>query len=342
MVLDDKYKKLLNDIFSAFFKSPDSINTARFRADNEQSRTELDQLESNGYVQTRDKFYSIHLKALPYLAKMNSDAQTIVKNCGLIFALLRKHYKKNLDEKITVSEIAKNTGLSVDDVIMALRFITQAPILGGFTSTPIRENRAVIVSEHILDYNNFEDILKEQEEWERLSYNRDRETKKLAQTSSQHPAGQEVPLSATSSKAIWQAIESEFGITKMGFGKRINFIKDPFTREVIFRDVAQAFALASAGFSKPSVILAGGVIEELLRQYLKHKKISPIKKTFEGYIKTCEQEGLLKAGIYRLSDSVRYFRNLVHLAREETKRHSITKSAAKSAVASIFTIANDF
>jgi hypothetical protein len=43
-----------------------------------------------------------------------------------------------------------------------------------------------------------------------------------------------------------------------------------------------------------------------------------------------------------LSDSAREFRNFVHLSKESTKKHSITKAAAKGAVSSIFTIANDF
>lgn len=147
---------------------------------------------------------------------------------------------------------------------------------------------------------------------------------------------------AISSKANWKAIEQEFGITKVRFGRSINFITDPFKRKIIFRDVEQAFALASEGFSKPAVILAGGVIEELLRLYLEHKNIKPIDDNFEVYIKTCGQRGLLKKGISRLSDSVRLFRNLVHLARENTARHTISKPTAKAAVAAIFTIANDF
>jgi len=150
------------------------------------------------------------------------------------------------------------------------------------------------------------------------------------------------PLEVLTAKANWKPIESEFGITKMGFGKRINFITDPFTRTIIFRDVEQAFALASSGFSKPAVILAGGVIEELLRLYLEHKQIKPIKNDFDGYIQTCEQHRLLKGNVSHLSHSVRQFRNLVHLSAEETKKHSISKATAIGAVSSIFTIANDF
>ena len=148
----------------------------------------------------------------------------------------------------------------------------------------------------------------------------------------------------TMSKSIknWEAIEDEFGISKKTFGRNINFVSDSFKRSIIFRDVEHSFVLASFGFSKPPVILAGGIIEELLRLYLEHRKISPISDNFDGYIKTCEQNRLLKSGISRLSDSVRHFRNLVHLSKESTKKHTISKATAKGTVSSIFTIANDF
>ena len=150
------------------------------------------------------------------------------------------------------------------------------------------------------------------------------------------------PPEALTAKPNWKAIEGEFGVTKMKFGKRINFIKDTFKRTIIFRDVEQAFILASSGFSKPAVILAGSVIEELLRLYLECKNISPLSENFDGYIRTCEQNGLLKDSVSRLSHSVRQFRNLVHLSAEKTKKHTISKATAKGAVSSIFTIANDF
>jgi hypothetical protein len=342
MVLSDQDKKILNDIFSASLKSPKGLNAARFRADNEQFITELDQLERLGYLQRRDDLYSITLLAFAYLAKENPDAQSIVQKCGLVFALLQGHYRDNLGEKITVPDIARNTGLSVDDVRTALRIIIQAPILGSHTSDVTKEGAFVAPSENILKYKTFEDILKEREEWDKRRYNKYRKSKKLVHINPEYPVEQEASLSATSSTANWSAINSEFGITKNGFGRRINFIKDPFRRTVIFRDVEHSFVLANLGFYKPAVILAGGVIEELLRQYLIHKNIKPIKNDFDGYIQTCEKEGLLKRGISRLSDSARHFRNLVHLSKEETKRHTISKSTAKGAVSSVFTIANDF
>ena len=149
-------------------------------------------------------------------------------------------------------------------------------------------------------------------------------------------------LTDKSSQENWDTIKSEYDISKKDFGKKINFVKDKFKRKVIFRDVEDAFVLASQGFSKPAIILAGGIIEELLRLYLEHKKIKMTSNRFVDYIKACEDKGLLKRGVLRLTDSVRDFRNLVHLANEKAKRHTISKATAKGAVSSIFTIANDF
>lgn len=141
---------------------------------------------------------------------------------------------------------------------------------------------------------------------------------------------------------IWKEIEIEYEKSKKSFGKQINFVKDTFKRDIIFRDVAHAYSLLKGGFSKPAVILAGGVIEELLRLYLMSKKIGVSGKSFEEYVEICIQKGLLKNAISSLTTSTRHFRNLVHLRLEKSQRDTISKSTATMAVASIFSIVNDF
>ena len=207
------------------------------------------------------------------------------------------------------------------------------------------------------EYNNFVRAVSVQyivnsDEEKRKIYNQELDAYETALRSAIHKGEllieeEQPPVSSLSPEAFivradWKSIHSGFGISKNSFGRKINFITDSFKRTIIFRDVEQAFILASSGFSKPAVILAGGVIEELLRLYLEHKQIKPIKNDFDGYIQTCEQHRLLKDSVSRLSHSVRQFRNLVHLSAEETKKHTISKATAVGAVSSIFTIANDF
>lgn len=141
-------------------------------------------------------------------------------------------------------------------------------------------------------------------------------------------------------KKAWSLIEEEFGITKRQFGYRIGFVENAFKRKVLFRDVAHAFMLARDGYSKPATILAGGIIEELLRLLLKSRGEMPTQRRFASYIEACGEAGELGAAVHKLADSVRHFRNMVHLEREDHESRSVTLSAAKGAVASIFTVVN--
>jgi len=140
----------------------------------------------------------------------------------------------------------------------------------------------------------------------------------------------------------WANINSDYDVSKLSFGRKIDFIKDSFKREIIFRDALNAYSLAENGFNKSAVILAGSIIEELLRLYLDYKNIHPSKNNFGEYIKLCESKGILKKGISQLSDSVRHFRNIVHLEKEISPKYTISKATAKNAVSSIFIISNDF
>jgi hypothetical protein len=143
-------------------------------------------------------------------------------------------------------------------------------------------------------------------------------------------------------KEIWSEIEKEYEMGKRVFGKKIKFVKDKFKRKIIFRDVAQSFKLVNTGFPKPALILAGGVIEELLRLYLDDKGVKTDKNNFDSYIKKCEESKLLKSPIGHLNQAVRHFRNMVHLEKEETQETTINKAKAKTAVSAIFAIVNAF
>lgn len=331
---------LLNEIFSASLESPDGVDALKFRADNEQFLTEIDRLVARGFIIRSGNRYSIQPLALAQLAQQNLEAQNMIYRCGLIFDFLRGAYKANQRRKVTISGVSKGTNLSEGDVRAALQIIIQTPILGAHSSDLTAEDAFIEPYEGILKFQSFDDILQEMREQFEPRSSQYSEAQAIPPKTPKYPVEQGILFSA--SQTNWKAITKEFGITKNAFGRKINFVSDKFRRNIIFRDVEHAFLLASSGFSKPAVILAGGVIEELLRLYLEHKGISPIPNSFDGYIKTCEQNRLLKSGISRLSDSARHFRNLVHISNEQAKRDTISKSKAKGAVSSIFTIANDF
>ena len=144
-------------------------------------------------------------------------------------------------------------------------------------------------------------------------------------------------------KESWELIKKEYSVSKREFGKRIFFIKDEYKRKIIFRDIAQAHILSQTGFFKPAVVLAGSILEELLRLYLENKKVSTKNiNNFNDYIESCKKHGLLKINIAELTHVLRGFRNLIHIKNEVSKKENITKSTAIASVSSIFTIANNF
>jgi hypothetical protein len=168
--------------------------------------------------------------------------------------------------------------------------------------------------------------------------NKERERQQIREVNNK---SREIVMKPDSAKA-WDDIKKDYDVSKRTLGKKINFVTDPFKRKIIFRDVEQAYLLAKYGFTKSAVILAGGVIEELLRIYLEYKNIRPNRKSFDSYIQSCENNRLFKSAISKLTESVRHFRNLVHLEKESSSRSTISKATAKGAVSSIFTIVNDF
>ncbi|MFC2035032.1 hypothetical protein ACFLUJ_02790, partial [Chloroflexota bacterium] len=334
MELDTTSRQLLNSIFSATLESPDGVEALRIRADNEQLLSEIDQLESLGFIERKKNRYFIKLLALIQLAEENREAQIMLLNCSRVFDLLRVEYKKNPGDNVMSRDISKITGFSQDAIGTVLNILIQTSVLGGYSGNHASENAWVAPSERILRYQSFEDILQETQEQTKLNNNKYQESKQNTRVITKIPVEQKI--SSSTSKTTWKAIENEFGVTKNSFGRKFNFVSDEFRRKIIFRDVEHAFVLASSGFSKPAVILAGSVIEELLRLYLISKGIKPVNDTFDEYIKACESNGLLKSAISRLSHSVREFRNLVHLSAEKTRSYTVPKATAKGAVSSIF------
>jgi hypothetical protein len=169
------------------------------------------------------------------------------------------------------------------------------------------------------------------------------EERKAKQVGAKMMEGKEPGPAAEARRApdAWKDIEVEYEVSKRALGRRLSFVRDQFKKRVIFRDIKQAFLLAQSGFYKPSVILAGGVVEELLRLFLEHKDVKPGGNTLDSYLKSCVEHHFIKVAVHNLADSVRHFRNLVHLEGEKSESDSISMATAKGAVASIFTISKE-
>ena len=275
----------------------------------------------------------------PENAIFNHVTKIIGVTKGLIF--------KNLGiSGIKAEEIATLAGITERDAEIALKFIFD---LGGFFGSAGGSNKVFGFKEASFrqddsahnEFLRFENLEQKMEQFfTGRAPSSSIKNKKLIRTDFLQNSS--IFRNQQSAQDTWNDIQNNYEISKQTFGKKINFVTDKHKRKIIFRDIEHSYILANNGFSKPATILAGSVIEELLRLYLERKNVKPARNTFEEYIKTCKQKGLLKSEIFRLSDSVRYFRNRVHLSTEKTKTYTISKATAKGAVSSIFTIVNDF
>lgn len=141
-------------------------------------------------------------------------------------------------------------------------------------------------------------------------------------------------------KNIWDEIKADYGVSKQLLGKKLKFITPRNKKEIIFRDIGHAYYFSKNSFPKPAIILAGGIIEEILKSFLEFNDIDAVHKSFNQIIALCESKELIDIANIRLSDSIRYFRNLVHIDKEYNSSLIISNSMAVGAVSSIFTIVN--
>lgn len=139
---------------------------------------------------------------------------------------------------------------------------------------------------------------------------------------------------------VWESIKADYSVTKNIFGKKINFIKDKKVRSILFRDTEQAFLIMRLGFYKPAVILAGGIIEEILRQLLAKKEKFDNNISLIELIRRCKNLNLISIQGNNVSESTRNFRNAVHIHNEVSKENEIIRSVAYNAYSSIFILIN--
>jgi len=248
-------------------------------------------------------------------------------------------------KSVTSNEIAELVSITERDAEIALMLVYD--LRGFFGGGSGRDSYGFKQADFYQDdsaydeFLRFENLEQKMEEFF-VGRNSTTNARKRASSKGESMTTSETLWKLSSSQDIWNDVYEDFDVKKLTFAKSINFVTDDYKRKAIFRDIEQSYILAKNGFSKPAVILAGSVIEELLRLYLKTKKVQPANNTFDEYIKACENSGFLKGAVNRLSDSVRHFRNLVHLEKETSPKHKISKATAKSAVASIFIVSNDF
>jgi hypothetical protein len=271
----------------------------------------------------------------------------IFKNIEKIVEIIKGKIRKDSTiREIRANEIATLVGITEKEAEIALKLLSDIGHFfgGGGGSDNHYGYKFVNFREGYSAYDEFLRFKNLEQKMEEFSVGRSppRNTKNKLLFEYPFQQASNISLLQQSAQNTWDDIKKDYGVSKHTFGKKIHFVKDKYKRDIIFRDVEQAYILVKNGFYKPATLLAGGVIEELLRLCLETRGIKPSKNSFEEHINLCKENGILKSPTNYLSSSVRHFRNLVHLEKENSPKDTISKAAALGTVSSIFTIVNDF
>lgn len=341
--VDTTSKTILEDIRQKIESTALGLDATHYRAQHGNQLDLLDQLERRGFLRKDMDKYWVTFQGLVVIN--DHKTQELLRSCERVFDSLKVHYRSNPKTQILIADLAKQIGMPYGQVAICLGYMCEFHFWGAHTNSFENPSEAYVSpAETILRYRNFKEIVDQTILAKQQHETSLRKLKFLPSPLSREESEwstQGSPAMSFDEDYAWKAIKGAYDTDKKAFGRKVRFISDAFKREIIFRDVAQAFLLAEAGFSKPAVILAGSVLEELLRLFLEFRKVKPDKDTFNSYIKACVDNKLLKSPVHQLTDSVRQFRNLVHLQAESSIKHAISKATAKGAVSSIFTIVND-
>lgn len=334
---------LLLEVIEEFINTGKTPNPVVFRADHAERIKEIDDLEARQLLQYGDGGYKVPLIEFQKSKLWPRERRIANKILKKLKGLYRDDPLKT-EFPMSLAAPDEEPGVDALDVRRAAYYLHEA----GFLKCSPRLDaagkcEAIAPSERVLHHDDIDAKIADNEKAKR-SYQQLRSGESFPAHKAAAPAAPKVGKSMPSMKELWDQIEKDCGDSKVKFGRSINFVKDKYAREAIFRDIAHAQGCLKSGFYKPAAILAGGVVEELLRRYLIHKGFPPKPReaTFHLYIDACQEHGLIKRALVRVTGSVQDFRNLVHLKEETSKRHAISRSTAAGMIHAIFTLSHDF
>lgn len=325
-----KETELLEEIYAEFINSGQFPRKDYFRNSHHQDLDILDGLETKGTFNNRDGLYAIPVTKLPEIKYWESEK--VLPN--RILPVLKEFRLENMEKDRTVDEIEQalggTPGITPKDIQRAIYYLQEACFFESYQGGPNNGGyKTVRPREEVLRYPTIDKRIESLKEQRKAA-------SPLALMGLQKPL-QPRGLSLCSPNAAWTEIQKEYDCSKAKFARQINFLPR-FKRAIVIRDVAQAHSCLKQGFYKPAATLVGGAIEEILRLYLKHHGYPTKNKRFEDFIEDCEKNCLLKPGLAHLTHSVRDFRNFIHLAKENSKEQSISKSIATGALSAVFTV----
>jgi abortive infection Abi-like protein len=161
--LDNESVAVFKAIFQGARKEPKGVDSLKYRASNPKHRKILDQLVSDRLLVLEGaRRYRPTLVGLHYLSLARArGAKDLLNRCQRVFSSLKTHYRKSQDDRLELGELSRRTNLSLAHLAECLAYLRDETWLGGRSANLQQAEDYVIPTEHVLNYDSFQDALGE-------------------------------------------------------------------------------------------------------------------------------------------------------------------------------------
>lgn len=157
--LSESALTILREIFAATQSNKKGVEAVPYRVRHENQRGLIDDLERKGHL--RKDYSKRYLVSLSGLAEIGAQSKPTLARCDRLFALLKKRYKSHPQTAITISQLSKQTKLSLPNTALCLGYMVEASCWAGYSNDFEMEGAYINCAESILDYKTFHAIVEE-------------------------------------------------------------------------------------------------------------------------------------------------------------------------------------
>jgi Domain of unknown function (DUF4145) len=175
--LDAQHLRLLSLLLHAMPHGDEGLDPSPFRAKHYSEISQINWLETGGYVRKENERYHISLTGLVQLKEQR--ARDLERNFESLFFELKRHYRHVQGRPVVVDVLASAAGVSSTDAREALYYMVEGQWCSGRSISFFNDpNPTVCAAESILSYETFNDVIVQLRTWQ-ASRIRDRQ-KQLA------------------------------------------------------------------------------------------------------------------------------------------------------------------
>ena len=127
--LDSQSIDILADIINKTESIRDGVDALAYRASHDYQLDVLDKLEADGYLRRENDKYWISLTALPLIK--DKKVEELLDNFDKIFLYLKRYYKENQRDHISLHDLATRVALPVEIVKECLSYMVEGSWWGG-------------------------------------------------------------------------------------------------------------------------------------------------------------------------------------------------------------------